>query len=118
MKVESYATSTIAMSVYNLLAMSKGRHNSTEVFEELKKIQHPEMDRTLFDRAVAELLKRELIFETEKEKYAVKDPQCRLVMQRDTTDGIVDETGKIQGGWGSWKISDPRFGFIPIEEAL
>ena len=117
MKKELYATSTIAFSIYNLIAVQRGVGKREELLKKLKTIQHPEIEKEHFDSAVSELLNRKYIVDRDGILMLI-DPSFRTIVSRNLSDGKVHEDGTITGGWNGWLLSDRLLGTIKIEEVI
>jgi hypothetical protein len=113
--MQKHAASTIAISVYNLLAR-RGRplNDIDELTETLAHMQHPELDTDTVQKAVDELQERKLLV-LRNGKLDVSDPQRRIIVNRDRDDGYIDDDGIIQGGWDNWQIMDLVRGIVPME---
>ena len=115
---EPYGTSTVAMSIYNLLATTRRAMTLQEIATDLQRLQHPEIDEKIFKRAASELIKRRLVKQV-NDFLTCADPHGRIVRMRNRRDVKVNRrTGEVQGGWSGWMISDPAKVIRPIEEVL
>ena len=114
-----YATSTVAMSIYNFVAGSRTPiEPSQDLYEAIKHIQHPGLDEATFREAYKTMIERRLL-RVLAGCLVVADPRRRLVIGRDREDAKVDEkTGRISGGWNGWLAHDPVRGPIPFKEAV
>ena len=116
-QVEPYGASTVAMSVYNLLALKGRPVEAAELLADLQALQLPELGDELFTKALAQAEARGLVRGREG-LFWIKDPRRRRITSRDRSDGHVDEaTGEVLGGWGGWCVEDPH-GPVPIEEVI
>ena len=99
--IDLYATSTIAMSILNLLAVGRCEIPFDPIFMELKS-QHPGLERYLIDRAIEQLAERGLIVKSDV-GYRCAKPNQTIVVTRDRSDfSINHETGEQEGGWSGW----------------
>lgn len=116
-QIEPYGASTVAMSIYNLLALKGRPTEGAELLADLSALQLPELAAELFTRALAQAVSRGLVRGREG-RYWIKDPRRRRITTRDRSDAEVDEaTGQVNGGWGGWYVEDPH-GPQPIEEVI
>ncbi len=117
-QVEPYGTSTIAFSLYNLLALRGEASSVDEMLDDLKMIQHPLLELPQLSRALDRLEEKKLVVR-DGAVYRIADKRRRVIVERDLSDAAVDpETGELVGGWNDWMMRDPRRGLIPIEEVL
>ena len=113
---DPYAESTVAMSVYNYVALKGHPCSMVDIFEELKTVHLTSLTEDLFCRSCEALIDTPFVAEI-NESLFVKDPKRRYVVNRDRSDFVsCEETGRITGGWNKWMIKDLQRGLIPIEE--
>ena len=118
-KQEPFATSTIALSIYNLLCRFShrtGRSMASEKEIETAMVlgDFPGMSDKLFSRAVSGLYHRGLIVKNcdyvSDDEIGVADPLAREVFRRNRGDifdpSIDPDTGEILGGWIGWAVRD------------
>jgi len=112
---ESCATSTIAMSAYNVMAVTGGDGvDKVDLLQRLITLQHPDLGLEQLENALDSLTERNLIKEADS-RFKVKDAKRRVIVNRSLKDVEVDEDGNVSGGWTGWKIKDHALGLIPIE---
>ncbi len=117
-QVELYGTSTIAFSLYNLLALRGEASSVDEMLDDLEMIQHPLLELPQLNRALDRLEEKKLVIR-DGDDYRVIDRRRRVIVERDLLDAAVDpETGELVGGWNGWMVRDPRRGLVPIEEVV
>ncbi|MCP4674328.1 MAG: hypothetical protein GY854_02180 [Deltaproteobacteria bacterium] len=115
---ELYATSTVAISVYNLLTITGDAITLKEIHRRLESQQHPGLDIDQLSAAVIELVHCKLL-QADGDKYCGIDLKRRTIAVRDRSDGAINpETGECEGGWHGWMVRDPQRGFVPIEETV
>jgi len=116
MRVDVYAESTVAISVYNYVALKGHPCTRDDIFEQLKTIHLLELDDDLFERSCAGLIEKKYITEIGDALF-VQDPKRRYIVNRDRSDFYVDEErGIVMGGWDKWIVKDNQRGYVPIEE--
>jgi len=99
-----HAISTVAMSIYNLLAAEGPVLSKNRILAELETRQLPGLKKSALHNALNELKKRGLVLATRK-GFKIVDPQRRLAIERNR-DG---------DGWDGWKVRDIHRGLLPIE---
>lgn len=98
------ATSTIAMSAYNLLTLAPSEVTVGELYGAVCHGHGVQLDRPQFVVAVKEMLRRGLVHlhraddEHPQDRVSCRDPRRRRVRWRDRTGD----------GWGNWLVEDPR----------
>lgn len=107
MNDELYATSTVAMSAYNMLAVQGRPFTTKAIFNYLSSEPHPGLKKTQVKQGLAELKKLGLV-RSSREGFQINDPKRRLCVSRD----------RSGDGWDGWKVRDLQRGLIPIEEVL
>ena len=111
-----WATSTIAMSVYNCLILFGGKGGIDQVEKTLKELQHPDLDRNQLKAAVLRLEELDAVHR-DGDFYIVNDPKLRFVISRDLSDVELDKDEKqVTGGWSGWTVKDPERGLLSFEE--
>ena len=114
------ATSTVAASIYNLLAFNRISASKQKIQELVFSQAHPHSSIEQIDLALAGLLDRGHIQLDKQGIYSLKDPSFRLVTNRDKSDIAIDETtGEWIGGWNGWEFLDKnaggfRLGITPL----
>lgn len=109
---ELHAVSTVALSIYNLLALGGGK-TVQDAFQLLSVGPHPGLDRVCMDNAVKGLLARRWL-ELEDGVLYLRAQDRRPVLVRYRGDWRIDDnTGEVTGGWTGWLVG----GNTPIEEA-
>jgi hypothetical protein len=105
---EPYATSVVAMSIYNWIAASGLVYDDLDhVQEALEAGPHPDLTDELFQRAADELIARKLLIKRSG-YFDIVDTKRRIFVSRDRSDFFTNvETGEIEGGWASWARFDP-----------
>lgn len=115
-----YATSTIAMSAYNVLAACGDPMTATQILDALS-LQHPGLEISQLLTALARLVKLNLIIRRKK-AYQSIDVQRRVVLKRDHTDAKIDpKTGNVKGGWNGWligRLGSPKKTWVSIFEVV
>jgi hypothetical protein len=115
MQAQEWADSTIAMSIYNIVAkLGRPLGNIDEILDVVRKLYHPGLLKKDAKRAVAELKKRKLLIKV-KGGLDVADVQRRLVVGRNREDAEIQEDGTVTGGWKDWQVEDLLRGIIPME---
>lgn len=110
-----YAISTIAMSAYNVLAVSGEIMTATQIKEALKQ-QHPGLEILQLREALDKLVKLHLIIRR-KRAYQSRDVQRRPIIMRDKSDVQIDpDTGEVKGGWNNWMVKDQNCGLVSVFE--
>lgn len=110
-----FALSTIAMSVYNLIAVSKLSHTPDVIAEGLCGKLLPSLDEDDVQVALDVLVQRGWIAEIEG-RYRVLDPKFRLVRSRSRDDIAVDKDGNAVGGWSGWSVQCEQCGGVHLLE--
>jgi hypothetical protein len=114
----NYATSTVAMSIYNWIAVNGRMVRDADCLSALSLGQLPGLGRDLFDLAVTELILRKLLTGDEKTGYDIVDERRQIFISRDRSDADIDEeTGEITGGWNGWVPYDRTLGACVLREA-
>ena len=119
---EPFATSTIAMSIYNLLCRlyhrtGDGIAKESEIKTSMILGDFAGMSDKLFRRAIDGLKHRGLIVKYDDDPYGqefedirVADPLAREVFRRNRADifdpSIDADTGEVLGGWIGWVVRD------------
>lgn len=103
---DKLATSTIAMTIYNILATIGGPANPFQLYCQAKKMQHPILDRKQFDAALMRLNRMRLVQSTQF-GFMVVDRSRRLIVSRDRSDIKLQSNGEVTGGWNAWCWRDP-----------
>lgn len=105
-----YADSTVAMTAYNLLALTGGS-TLDDLLDSVRTMAHPELDLEQLRRAVAELVMRKLAVKAPANSangarmlYSIVDAKRRLVVGRNRADMVEEDDGSISGGWGFWVV--------------
>ena len=119
MRQEPYATSTVAMTIYNLLTVSgRTAEGPLEIADLVRASQHPEATDAMICRAWDGLVERKLLVET-PDGWRPVDARRRTVFGRDRSDVAIDkDSGAVTGGWNGWKLKDPVYGAVPVEEVI
>lgn len=104
--IDEYADSTIAMSIYNVLATTGGPMNDLMVFNHVRTTANPGVTKKQFDASLNKLGKMKLIRRTPLGIAAV-DPKRRIIVSRDRSDMKKQVDGRVTGGWGGWMWKDP-----------
>jgi hypothetical protein len=111
----NYATSTVAMSIYNWIAVNGRLVHAADCYLELARGQLPGLERESFDKALDELVHRKLLV---GDILDVIDERRLIFIARDRSDAEVDEeTGEITGGWNGWVPYDRILGACVLREA-
>lgn len=114
----NYATSTVAMSIYNWIAVHGKMTRNENCWGDLESGQLPGLEWGLFDVAVDELVHRNMIHGDGAIGYDVSDPRRLIFIARDRSDfGYDDETDEITGGWNGWVPYDKTIGACVLREA-
>ena len=116
---QANADSTVGMTLYNVLAMHHGRAmNADQLMTVARNLQHSDLLEPQCDRALAMLLELGRI-KNGADGYELVAKEGLFVAKRDLSD-YNDKT--MSGGWGGWKLKDPRIrdgqGVRPIEHLL
>lgn len=109
------ALSTLAMTLYNALALSRRTLDYADLMAHPVVVQqHGPVDRALAETALAELTKRGWVkIDCGSAAYRVADQAFRLCIKRNKLDAVEDpDTGVVSGGWHGWTLQDNT----PIEE--
>lgn len=101
------ATSTIAMSAYNMLALIGRPMTWDELHTAVSQAYGEPMEKGAFLRAAAGLLRRGYVSKLPGNLLALKDKYRRRVRWRDRTGD----------GWNGWQVEDPR-GPQKLEEVI
>lgn len=111
-----YALSTVAMSIYNLLA-NYGVLNLDRIVH-LVNQQLPGIKIEHVNDAIYKLKNRVWIVGNNN-GFKLFDDQRRPVLSRNREDCYMDnETGEIIGGWSDWLVRDPNGLLRRIEEVV
>lgn len=111
---QSIGASTVAITAYNILAVVRAKLTLKQLYERCCTMAHPDLDRELFDEAIAGLKKRNLV--TGKVKLGCADSKGRIVKTRNRDDWKITAKG-VGGGWTGWMVKDGDR-LVPIKEAL
>lgn len=112
-----YAHSTLAMTAYNLICVfGQAMGHSQLLNAAIRCEQFKTVEADDFDTAVKMAVERELLT-FKGGLYDVPDPKRRKVINRDQSDGRV-ENGVPKGGWNRWTVSCKDRGFILLTSAL
>jgi hypothetical protein len=114
----NYATSTVAMSIYNWIAVNGRMTRSEDCWGALETGPLPGLEWGLFDVAIDELEQRGLITGNGRDGYDITDSQRKILIARDRSDfGYDEETGEVTGGWNDWVPFDRTLGACVLREA-
>lgn len=116
---QPYAPSTVALTMYNILADLGRPADLAELLDACRAQQHPEAEFDLAVQAAKGLLDRGYV-RMKNGKIRLKDT-CRLhVLERDRSDGYeMDDEGNLSGGWNGWMLGAYHGGpLVRIEEVL
>jgi len=112
------ADSTVAMTFYNLLAMTRGPMALEELRAAAIRLQHPHISEAQAKRAMDGLVTRGRAAPTSG-GYTLLANEKLFVVQRDLGDYNPQA---MTGGWEGWFVKDPRIrdgvGVRPIEQLL
>lgn len=101
------ADSTVAMSVYNVLAHAARGLKADDLMSGLRAFGMPQADERQVARCLAHLDARGWI--VTGARLRVIDPKRRLVRTRNRND---------PSGWGGWTVKDPSGHFHPLESIV
>ena len=98
------ANSTIAYSIYNLLASAGHPIKKSEILQTLRTIQHPTLSMRQFEDALMLLCtKKKLLVILKKDFYDVVDKDKGIILRRDISDARRNTiTREWEGGWNGW----------------
>ena len=116
---QEIAISTVAMTVYNLIALRGRVESRSELLPVARTHLHGSLGEAQLDAAIDGLLSRKRIQEGEA-GLMLFDRRRRQVVARDRSDVQIDEeTGEVSGGWNGWTLKDDQFGGrIQLDEVL
>ena len=116
---EAFADSTVAMTLYNLLAMVRGALTVEQLTSSAMKLQHRGLETEQTQRALDGLVERGRIKLQPDGTYALIARERLMVVQRDLGDY---DPKAMTGGWEGWHVKDPRLrdgkGVRPLEQLL
>lgn len=95
--------STIGLTTYNLLS-TRGPMDISLLFEEVKRIQHPDLERPQFVRSLDQLVQRKRVSLKDDQAGVMDTQQARVVVTRSSHD--LDKGSEL-GGWDGWVVRDP-----------
>lgn len=111
-----YGSSTVAMTLYNLLAIKGRPADLVELLDECRRSHLPEADMEIAQDAAAGLLDRGRV-NSEGGLFWLKDPQRRFITHRDRSDADqVDKHGNSLGGWNGWLVSSHGGAPVQLDE--
>jgi len=111
-----YATSTIAISAYNILARLGAEMSAKQIHEELVQTQHPGLKMGQLRTALRKLAQLYLI-SASNGVFKTRDPRRRVITHRDKSDACIDaKTGEVKGGWNGWMLQDAEKGNVSVFE--
>lgn len=105
--MQTVAPSTIAFTLYNLIALAGRQITEAELAKRLEK-HHPGVAPDEVNAALKELVERGLVDSLEV-GYDLRDKQRRVARSRQRAD---------PDGWRGWMVQDRRVGLISIETAI
>ncbi len=109
---ETYADSTVAMSIYNTVCRTVGTVGDPgTLLSMIKETAHPDLAVRRFNRVI-KIMKEKGILVSRQDTLVPCDRKRRLIVQRDRSDAYTDEKGKVQGGWGGWLAQDQLEGLV------
>lgn len=109
-----YAASTVAMTLYNLIAQARNPLTAEQLHAQAIIVAHPDV--TLADvlQVLCDMEERRLTRKMIDDTYYCPDARRRRVIGRDRTDAQILYDGVITGGWVRWVLQDGT----PIGEVL
>jgi hypothetical protein len=94
--------STVAMTLYNVLCMSKGTATKDHLIQQSRSLHLPYLEVDQFERSLARLVKEGFV-SIDGETVKGADPENRHVLSRSLADTAL---GPIEGGWKGWIVRD------------
>ena len=100
---QDFADSTVAMTAYNILAVTSGAMTARALHKHATQAQLNGLEQEQMDRALAELevLGRVLV---QGDLYTCADEKRRVVVTRKRDDVGEDADGNVTGGWQGWRV--------------
>jgi len=102
-----FPDSTIAMSVYNVVAQAPNGLTVDGIVGALAMFGHEQQDRRQLERCIAQLHSRGYVLT--RDRVRVIDPKRRPVTMRDRTD---------RTGWSRWMARDPMGHYYPLDSIV
>lgn len=103
----TFPDSTIAMSIYNVVAQAADGLTVEGIVGGLAMFGHEQHDRRQLERCIAQLHSRGYV--VTGAKVRVIDPKRRPVTMRDRTD---------KTGWARWMVRDPMGHYYPLDSIV
>ena len=98
------APSTIAMTVYNALAVAKMPTGVVGIIQMAAQFLMPLKSEEV-EAALGELLKRDLV-RVGDDGHELIDTEHRIIVARDRSDAGFDDDDLPTGGWNGWMVRD------------
>ena len=100
---QDIADSTVALTAYNILAVTNGAMTAQALHRQAEQAQLKGLEQEQMDRALNELFRLGRVM-VHDGLYACPDKRRRVVVTRLRNDVGEDEDGNITGGWQGWRV--------------
>ncbi len=116
--MQTDADSTIAITVYNLLAINRNPLDVTELLTGAS-AQHCSVEPVQLSRAAQALVERGWVGSNPDGTYFCKDSHRRVVIARDRSDAeATDDDGNCVGGWNGWQLRSMARSKSPVPQTV
>lgn len=101
----SIATSTIAMSIYNVIAVARRPLQKEEILAGMRAGLGERYELADLDEALTELVKRGWVIRDSLGLFEIVDAEKRRIIRSRACNDFKTQNGKTVGGWAGWSTA-------------